>query len=135
VLAAAWWLPGVVPAAAGVARPAALGGFLPALAGALIAAAAWLLGRFGKVAPRVRLPAGDLLVALERLAGVLWRAAAPVPEVHHPAEPEPPPATPPPGRIPALLARGAGALTRWEVAGVALLALAVLVSLLILAGS
>ena len=135
VLAAAWWLPGVVPAAAGVARPAALGGLLPALAGALIAAAAWLLDRSGKLAPRVRLPAGDLLVPLERLAGFLWRAAAPVPEAHHPAEPEPPSAAPPPGRLPALLTRGEGALTRWEVAGVALLALAVLVSLMILAGS
>ena len=78
-----------------------------------------------------RIPPGDLALPVERLAGALWRLVAAAPEAHHGGGSEAPSATRRPGRLAALLTRGEAALSRWELAGIALLALAVAVALVV----
>lgn len=132
VVAGPWWLPAIVPLDAGAAPPGGLGALLPAVIGAAIAAAAYLFDRGGRRWLRVRIPPGDLTVPAERLAALLWRAVAPVPEAHHHAGPPTPSAAS--RALAVLLARAEAAVTRWEAAGIVLLALAVLITLLVLAG-
>jgi hydrogenase-4 component B len=132
VLGGAWWLPGIVAVAAVSSAGSSV--LLPAFAGGLIAFAAYRLDRAYGVAPRVRIPPGDLSLPLERLAAASWRVLAPAPEIHHGAEPVHPSAVRPPARLAALLACGESALSRWEVAGIALLVLAAVVALMVASG-
>jgi NADH:ubiquinone oxidoreductase subunit 5 (subunit L)/multisubunit Na+/H+ antiporter MnhA subunit len=133
VVGGVWWLPGIVPVAA--VSSAASGALWPALAGGLIALAVYWLDRAHGVALRVRIPPGDLSLPVERLAGALWRVVAATPEAHHGDGSEAAPsATRRPGRLAALLTRGEAALTRWELAGIALLALAAAVAVVVFRG-
>jgi formate hydrogenlyase subunit 3/multisubunit Na+/H+ antiporter MnhD subunit len=132
VVGGVWWLPGVVPVAA--ESPAGSGVLWPALAGGLIALAVYWLDRAHGLALRARIPPGDLSLPVERLAGALWRLVVATPEAHHGGGPEAPSATRRPGRLAALLTRGEAALTRWELAGIALLALAAAVAVVVFRG-
>jgi hypothetical protein len=71
------------------------------------------------------IPPGDLLLPVERLASRIGRALAPVADPHdHDASPAPPYR----GPLASLLARGEGTITRWEIAGIALLLLALVIA-------
>ena len=129
VVGGAWWLPGVVPVVAG--SSAGSGVPWPALAGGLIALAAYWLDRARGVALRARVPPGDLVLPVERLAAALWRFVCGAPDAHHGGGSEAPWATRWSGRLAALLTRGETALARWELAGIALLALAAAVALVV----
>jgi hypothetical protein len=129
VVGGAWWLPGVVPVVAG--SSAGSGVPWPALAGGLIALAAYWLDRARGVALRARVPPGDLVLPVERLAAALWRFVCGAPDAHHGGGSEAPWATRWSGRLAALLTRGEPALARWELAGIALLALAAAVALVV----
>lgn len=126
VLAAPWWLPPLV--GPGQVGPGGLGVLWPVLLGAAIAAAVGLLARSGRLRLRARIPPGDLVVPVERLAALVWRAVAPAPEAHHEHAGGSAAPAGPPGRLARVLARGEGAIGRWEAVGLALLALALLVT-------
>jgi hydrogenase-4 component B len=130
VVAGPWWLPSLLPVGTVPRPPFELAALWPVLAGIAVATAVYLVDRIGRRSLRLPVPPGDLLLPVERLASRIGRAVAPVAEAHHP---DAPPAAAAPGRLAALLARGEGAITRWELAGVALLALALAIALGVLA--
>jgi hypothetical protein len=132
VAAGPWWLPSLLPEGA-LARPPVEAVMLwPVLAGVGLAVFVYLIDRVGRRSLRVPVPPGDLFLPVERLASRIGRALAPVagPHDHHP---DAPPAPPAPGRIAGLLTRGEGAITRWELAGIALLLLALVIAVAVLA--
>lgn len=131
VAAGPWWLPTLLPEGAAPRPPVESVVLWPVLAGAGAALAVYLIDRLAKRSLRVPIPPGDLLLPVERLASRIGRAVAPAAEAHHHHDAPLPPA--PPGRLASLLARGEGALTRWEVGGVALLLLALAIAAGVLA--
>jgi formate hydrogenlyase subunit 3/multisubunit Na+/H+ antiporter MnhD subunit len=132
VAAGPWWLPSLLPERA-LARPPVEAVMLwPVLAGVGLAVFVYLIDRVGRRSLRVPVPPGDLFLPVERLASRVGRALAPVAEPHD-HHPDAPPAPPAPGRIAALLTRGEGAITRWELAGIALLVLALVIAVAVLA--
>jgi len=124
VLTVGWWL----PRAFGLALPSfpapGLSAVWPAALGVALAVAVLLAHRAGAMRLRIYIPAGDVLVPVERLAGALWRRAQPVPEPHEHAE-VPAPAAP--GRAAVTLDKGEALLARWEFAVLLVLALALFV--------
>jgi len=130
----AGWPAAGLPLPVALPPVAAVDALWPGLAGAAIASAAWWAYGRGRLRLPLRIPAGDVLVALERPASRLWAAVAPVPEGHHHAEGGPPAAEVRRNAVAVRLARVGGVLGRWEAAGLAALVAVLLVTgLLVLA--
>jgi formate hydrogenlyase subunit 3/multisubunit Na+/H+ antiporter MnhD subunit len=132
VAAGPWWLPGLLPAGSvPLPAPGAVA-LWPVALGVTLAAAVYLLDRLARRSLRLPVPPGDLFLPAERLASRLWQRVAPPAQAHHAEAPPAPAST---GRLAALLARGERQITRWELAGVALLVLALAIALALLAAS
>jgi formate hydrogenlyase subunit 3/multisubunit Na+/H+ antiporter MnhD subunit len=131
VLTVGWWLPG----AFGLALPPFYSGGLaaawPAALGVALAVTALAAHRAGALRLRIDIPSGDVLVPVERLAGVLWRRIQPSPEPHHHAA-TPEPAAARSGRVTVMLRRGEALLARWELAVLLVLVLVLLVLAVVL---
>jgi NADH:ubiquinone oxidoreductase subunit 5 (subunit L)/multisubunit Na+/H+ antiporter MnhA subunit len=132
VAAGPWWLPSLLPEGTVPRPPVEAVVLWPVLAGVGLAVFVYLIDRVGRRSLRVPVPPGDLLLPVERLASRIGRALAPVAEPHDHHQ-DAPPAPPSRGRLASLLARGEGAITRWEIAGITLLLLALTIAAGVLA--
>ncbi len=123
-----WWLGADLSAAAASWS----GALWPGLAGGAVAALVLLAHRHGLLGGMPALPPGDVLLPIESVAARVWRHLSAAPAPHHAdgdhAEHGPDARGAARQPLAATLARGERRLSRWESAGLAVLALALAVA-------